>query len=327
MNLQELVTTLHREDFLESGEIPVGARPPAWYIRVLAALGAWLSTLFLVFFWALMASQSFAMGIVLGLIQSLAAARMAGRRRGEMFHQMALSLWLTGVCLLVVTCAEQFHLRLTGASVLLFLLAAAYPESQGRFLAALAGGVCLVLGFQEVAMPMDLLVGPLALLAGIHYLNQTRFWWAGWGRRTASFAGVAVLTMLMALCSSFWGWTRFPAGAASTGLLTLAALWLSTRVLSRLKAPLQPSIAVWLGLLATAGLTLYTPGIMGGIGVLLLARESRSAWLTVVGWLYLLTFTSAYYSRLDMSLNYKALSLMLLGALLLGLRRFLVLRP
>ena len=324
MNLQELVTTLHQEDFLESGEIAAGARPPAWYIRVLAALGAWLSTLFLVFFWALMASQSFAAGIVLGLIQSLAAAWMARQRRGEMFNQMALSLWLTGVCLLVVTCVEEFRLGLLGASSLLLLLATAYPESQGRFLAALGGGVCLVLGFQEASIPMDLLVGPVALLAGIHYLNQTRWWWAGWGRRTASFAGVAVLTMLMALCSSFWGWTKFPAGAASTGLLTLAALWLSTRVLTRLRAPLQPSMAVWLGLLGTAALTLSTPGIMGGIGVLLLARESRSGWLTVVGWLYLLTFTSAYYSQLDLSLNYKALSLMLLGGLLLGLRRFLV---
>ncbi|MBX3166992.1 MAG: DUF4401 domain-containing protein [Candidatus Eremiobacteraeota bacterium] len=325
MKLEEILATLHEEEFLESSEIPESARPPAWYLRVLAALGAWLSTLFLVFFWALMASQSFALGLFFGLVQSLAAAWLASRRRAEMLNQAALSLWLTGICLLVVTCVEQFNLHALGAGMLLLFLAAGYPESQGRFLAALAGGITLVVGLQEV--PMDIVVGPLALLAGLHYLNQTQLWWRGWGRRTASFAGVAVLTMLFALCTSFGDWTRMPAGAASTGLLTLACLWLSSRVLQRLRAPLQPSLVVWLGLLAIGALTLSTPGVLGGIAVLLLARESRSGWLAVVGWLYLLIFTSAYYYELNVSLNFKALSLLLLGGLLLAIRRFLVAKP
>ncbi len=329
MKLEEILSTLHQEEFLESSRIPEGARPSAWYLRVLAALGAWLSTLFLVFFWALMASQSFALGLLLGLVQSLAAGLLAMKRRGELLDQMALSLWLTGVCLLVFTCVEKFHLEALGAGALLLILAAAYPESQGRFLAALAGGMTLVVGLQDrrALIPMDLVVGPLALLAGIHYLNQTAFWWRGWGRRTASFAGVAVLTMLFALCSSFWGWSDMPAGPVSTALLTLACLWLATRVLQRLRAPLQPSLVVWLGLLLVGLLTFKTPGVMGGIGVLLLARESRSRWLAVVGWLYLLIFTSDVYYSLDMSLNWKAVSLMLLGGVLLAIRRFLVVRP
>lgn len=65
---------------------------------------------------------------------------------------------------------------------------------------------------------------------------------------------------------------------------------------------------------------------MGGIGVLLLARESRNRWLGLVGWLYLLTFTTAYFYSLELSLNFKALTLMALGGLLLGLRRLLVTR-
>jgi len=43
-----------------------------------------------------------------------------------------------------------------------------------------------------------------------------------------------------------------------------------------------------------------------------------------VGWLYLLTFATAYFYSLDLSLNFKALTLMGLGGLLLGLRRLLV---
>jgi uncharacterized membrane protein len=123
------------------------------------------------------------------------------------------------------------------------------------------------------------------------------------------------------------GWTKLPAGVGSTCLLTLASLWLSTRVLQRLRAPLQPSLVVWLGLASVGLLTFNTPGVMGGIAVLLLARESRNRWLVVVGWLYLLTFTSAYYYSLEISLNFKALSLMLLGGVLLAVRRFLVARP
>lgn len=326
MNLEAIVATLHQEEFLESSEIPAGAHPPAWYLRVLAALGAWLSTLFLVFFWALMASQSFALGIFFGLAQALAAGLLALKRRGEMLNQAALSLWLTGLCLLVTTCVLEFQLEPLGAGVMLLLLAAGYPESQGRFLAALAGGITVVVGLQDEKMPvpMDLVVGPLALLAGLHYLNQTAFWWRGWGRRTASYAGVAVLTMLFALCSSFWGWSHLPAGVVSAALLTLASLWLATRVLQRLRAPLQPSLVVWLGLLVVGVLTAGTPGVMGGIGVLLLARESRSRWLAVVGWLYLLIFTSDFYYSLEMSLNGKAVSLMLLGVALLAIRRLLV---
>lgn len=324
MNLQQIVDTLHEEEFLESAEIPAEARPPAWYLRVLAAMGAWLSTLFLVFFWAILASQNYLLGMLLGLGQSMAAGWLARRRGGEMLNQAALSLWLTGVCLLVFTSAELFHLGPGGAGIMLLLLATFFPESQGRFLAALAGGVCTLAGLEE--LPMDLVVGPLALLAGAHYLNQTTLWWRGWGRRTASFAGAAVLVMLVALSCSFWGWIKFPAGGTSTALLTLASLWLSSRVLKRLRAPLQPSLVAWAGLLAVGLLTWRAPGVMGGVSVLLLARESRSRWLTVVGWLYLTLFLSAFYYELDFSLNSKALSLLLLGALLLGLRRLLVTR-
>ena len=323
MNLEEIAATLHQEEFLASPDISPAARPMAWYLRVLAALGAWLSTLFLLFFWAIMASQSFALGIFFGLAQSLAAGLLALKRRSELLNQAALSLWLTGLCLLLVTCVEEFHLDALSGGALLLVLAAFYPESQGRFLAALAGAIAMVAGLQK-DLPMDLVVGPLALLAGVHYLNQTRFWWRGWGRRSASFAGVAVLAMLFALCSSFWGWAQFPAGPVSTALLTLASLWLSTRVLQRLKSPLHPSLVVWLGLLALGIVTFNTPGVMGGIGVLLLARESRSSWLNVMGWLYLLTFTSAYFYSLELSLNVKSITLMLLGGLLLGLRRQLV---
>ena len=326
MTLEEIVATLQEEEFLTDAEVPLSARPPAWYIRVLAGLGAWLATLFLVFFWAIIASQNYAFGVFLGLAQCLLAGLMATRLRRELLSQVALSLWLTGACLLTFTSEQEFHGNLFGSGSLLLLLAACYPESQGRFLAALAGGILVVSSTLEgfTPFPLDIVVGPLALLAGVHYLNQTRLWWSGWGRRTSSFAGVAVLTMLYTLCLSFWGWSEAPAGVASTLLLTMASLWLSTRVLSRLKANFQRSIAVWLGLLGLGLVTLYSPGVMGGIAVLLLACESRSRWLTVIGWLYLLIFSSAYMVSLEMSLNGKAASLMAVGALLLGLRRALL---
>jgi len=326
MKLEELVATLHEEEFLASAEVPESARPPAWYIRVLAGLGAWLATLFLVFFWAIMASQNYVIGVFLGLAQCLLAAFMATRLKKELLSQVTLSLWLTGACLLTFTSVEEFHWDMFASGSLLLILAAFYPESQGRFLAALAGALLIVSGTQEgiTPLPLDLVVGPLALLAGLHYLNQTRLWWSGWGRRTSTFAGVAVLAMLYTLCISFWGWSKAPAGMPSTLLLTMASLWLSTRVLTRLKANTQQSVTVWLGLLGLGLVTLYSPGVMGGIGVLLLARESRSRWLIVIGWLYLLTFSSAYMYSLELTLNGKALSLAALGALLLMLRRALV---
>ncbi|MFN8612522.1 MAG: DUF4401 domain-containing protein [Vulcanimicrobiota bacterium] len=326
MKLEAIVETLHEEGFLPESRVNDSARPPVWYLRVLAGVGAWLATLFLVFFWAMLASNSFILGCFLGLIQCLAAALMASRLRHEMLHQVSLSLWLTGTCLLAGCFENEFRLEPMGLGAHILLLSAPYPESQGRFLTALAGAVLVLVGSQEgaYAIPMDVWVGPLALLAGFHYLNQTQLWWKGLGRHTETFAGVAVLTMLLALCTSFWGWTRLTAGSGSTALLTLACLWLGTRVVRRLQVPLAGCLAVWFGMLVVGALTLNTPGVMGGIAVLLVARESRSRWLTVIGWIYLITFTSAYFYELEIGANAKSLSLMGLGLVLLVLRRQLV---
>jgi hypothetical protein len=326
MKLDELVATLHQEGFLPSPEVSEAARPTVWYLRVLAGFGAWLATLFLLFFWAMMASESFGLGCFLGLMQCLAAGLLATRMRHEMLHQVSLSLWLTGSCLLAACIENEFHLDILGVGGLLFVLSIPYPESQGRFLTALAGALLLLVGSQEETggVPIDILVGPLALLAGFHYLNQTSLWWRGIGRHSATFAGVAVLTMLAALSTSFWGWTKNPAGIGSTALLTLACLWLGTRALRRLNLSFGASLLVWLGLLAVAGLTLKTPGVMGGVAVLLVARESRSRWLTGIAWIYLLTFSSDYFYELELGANAKSLSLMGLGLVLLFLRRRLV---
>ena len=326
MKLDAIVATLHEEGFLPSAEVSEAARPTVWYLRVLAGFGAWLATLFLIFFWAMMASESFVLGCFLGLMQCLAAGILATRMRHEMLHQVSLSLWLTGSCLLAGCVENEFHVDMLGVGGLLLLLSIPYPESQGRFLTALAGALLLLVGSQEGlgTVPIDLLVGPLALLAGFHYLNQTTLWWRGIGRRSATFAGVAVLTMLAALSTSFWGWTKTPAGYGSTALLTLACLWLSSRALRRLNVSFTACLAVWLGLLSVAGLTFRSPGVMGGMAVLLVARESRSRWLTGVAWIYLLTFVTDFFYELELGANAKSLSLMGLGLVLLFWRRQLV---
>lgn len=323
MNLDAIVATLHEEGFLTSAEVSPTGRPSAWYLRVLAGVGAWLATLFLVLFWALLAEHSFILGCFLGLLQCLAAGLLAGRARHEMLHQFSLSLWLTGNCLLATCFGFELKLEPLSLGLMLLVMGFLYPESQGRFLTSLAGALLMLVGSQE-SVPMDVWVGPLALLAGFHYLNQTSLWWRGVARKTATLAGVAVLTMLGALCSSFWGWAKLPAGPGSSALLALACLWLSSRVLRRLNVSFAISLATWLGLLAVAGLTFKTPGVLGGVAVLLVACESRSRWLTVVGWIYLLTFTSAYFYNLDIDENAKSLTLVALGGVLLILRRQLV---
>ena len=107
-------------------------------------------------------------------------------------------------------------------------------------------------------------------------------------------------------------------------LLTLAVLWLATRVIARLQIPVGQGLWALGGVLTLGALTLNTPGIMAGVGVLLLAREARDGWLVWVGWIYLLLFTSAFYYNLDLLLRTKSLILLAMGGLLLGLRRKLL---
>ncbi|MBT9584456.1 DUF4401 domain-containing protein [bacterium] len=312
MNVSQLVETIQQEGHLEGVSGPL---PPAWYIRVLSALGAWLATLFLAIF--CLASD---LEIWWGLGQCLLAAVLARQLRHEFVYQLSLSLWLTGCCLVTFS-SLRFGMD---AAALLLLLSLCYSESLGRFLTALAAGLMAVASVDQVPMPMDLVVGPLALLAGAHYLNQQQLWRRGWGRHTASLAGAAVVTLLAALSSSFWNWCQTPAGRQTTLLLTLAVLWLATRVIARLQIPVGQGLWALGGVLMLGALTLNTPGIMAGVGVLLLAREARDRWLVWVGWIYLLLFTTAFYYNLDLLLRTKSLILLAMGALLLGLRRKLL---
>jgi len=325
MNLRQIVETLHLEGDLEESEIPRSALPPAWYIRILSGLGAWLATLFLSFFWAILAHSEHGLGVFLGGMQCFLACLLARQVRLEFFNQFALSLWLTGSSLLIYSSLAALSAQSEiNACLFLLALAAVYPENLGRFLTALAAGALAVASIGD--MPMDLLVAPLAILAGAHYVRQRNWWCGGWGRHSDSFAGASVVTVLMALCASFWHWCRMPAGMGSTLLLTLGVLWLTTRVVARLQVPMQQGLWALVGVLALGGLTLTTPGIMAGVGVLLLACEARSRWLLLLGWLYLLIFTSAFYYNLDLLLRTKSLILVAMGALLLGLRRE-VLKP
>ena len=327
MKLREIVSRLHEEGELDSPDIPVAALPPAWYIRVLSALGAWFATLFLTFFWALFVQSE--VGLAIWGAGQCGLAMVLARRLGqEMLSQLALSVWLTGTCLLGYGVMEVLHLHSMGQLSLIFLLLAAiYPEALGRFLTALAAGFLAVVWLlYHSPLPMDLLVGSLALLAGGHYLHQQKGWCRGWGRRSESFAGAAVVTVLMALCTSFWNEGPQSAGPASTALLTLAVLWLVSRVVSRLQIPLRQGLWALGGVLLLGCLTFTTPGIMAGVGVVLLACETRSRWLFLLGWIYLVVFTSGFYYNLELLLLTKSLILVAVGVLLLVLRRG-ILRP
>jgi hypothetical protein len=326
MKLQEIVETLHREELWPCAEIPAEDLPPAWYIRALSTLGAWLATLFLGLFWAIFMHSESAMGM-LGAGMCVLARVLVRMKRQELVGQLALSSWLTGCCLLSVGVNDLFSTRTMVEQTLMWLLLAVlYPESLGRFLTALGAGALAISMMDNLELPMDLLVGPLALLAGAHYLNQQSDWCRGRGRSLEPFAAAAVVTILAGLCTSFWRWCYMPVGAASTALLTLAVLWLTTRVISRLKVSPRQGLWALAGVFLLGIITQSTPGMMAGVGVLLLAREAHSRWLFGLGWLYLLLFTSAFYYNLDLLLRTKSLILVAVGALLLGLRRQ-VLRP
>lgn len=327
MKLSELLAQLQREGLIESASVPPEATGMPWYLRLATAFGAWISTFFLLIFFLILAEASELLAILTGSLQCGLAVLFARRRRSEFSSQLGLSLWLTGAGLLVYgLCSNLSSGTELWASILCLVgLSFFYPERLGKLLTVLAAGLFLtVLLCWDDSVPGDAAVFALAMVGGFCCVARDALWRRGWHSATYVYGTGALLTLLFVLIVSYWDWARVPAGEATSFLLTLGVLWVAARVLRQLN--LRPLQALWAlgGVLGLGLLTLQTPGIMAGIGVMLLGFQARSRLLQVLAVIYLLLFISTYYYYLATPLLHKSLMLFASGLLLLALRRGLV---
>lgn len=313
---------------------PQARSQPVWYLRAISGCGAWLACLFLLIFWLLMTdARGFA--AVLGLAHCALACGLAyhqqGSRSVSALSNLALALWFTGLPLIIVGMLD-YRGRVEESAMtaaVLGLASLCYPEWLGRLMTMLASGFFAVtcLCYPESPFPPDLFLVFLPLLAGVAWLGQGWWWSRGWGSWASAFGYASLATLWMVLGAGYWDLARAEITLAGRLSLIAMVLWLVSRILYRLRPP--PLAGAWAlgGTLLVAVLTHQFPGILAGLGVLLLGFEVNSPGLIVMAVLYWAQFLPAYFYDLEISLTAKALLMGLTGGVLLLLRRLLLKTP
>ena len=210
-----------------------------------------------------------------------------------------------------------------------------YPEWLGRLLTMILAGIAATAGLchYDSPWPPDLYLVLLPLVAGVSWLSQRKLWLhspANSGHRRAAFYSAlgyaAVVTLWLVLGAAYWKWSNLSLSSAGQFSMVAMVLWLVARVVYRLK--LSSAQGAWAlgGTLVVALLTHQVPGVLAGLGILLLAFETRSQGLMALAAINWAVFIPTYFYALDVALTPKSIILLLTGGVLLALRRSLVQR-
>jgi len=315
-----------------------------WFVHIFSAFGAWVASLFLLFFITLMVVASREWGaIILGLL--LTAGAIVVRRLGNnvFLAQLALSTGLAGQLLFIggVGFLADSPKAATAAAlglelVLLFL----YPDTIQRFLSSLSAGLALLLLLRltRSGVLVDVALLGLTVLAHLLFLHQGELQARRQGEvvTPTAFGLFTALFFVLLLRTWFHGFynglfresaAELPAGVLTLGLavVTLYSAW---RVLEETEVETggAAGVTAFATLALLALLTFRTPGIIAAAGVLLLGFHRRSEVLIGMAVSFILTFGISYYYDLQLTLLAKSLVLLGSGLMLLGLRLFVLRR-
>jgi hypothetical protein len=323
----------------------LGDAPSPWFVRGLVGMGAWVAGILFVSFLGLIQVLKHAGGtLTCATIFVVAALLLRRRAVGPFALQLALALSLGGEVLLVIGLSQDHALRPPGVMVALILLEllylVLYRDVTRRFLSALTAPVTLMVLLLHQKVPHAYVVLTLwyALMAAYLWLEQAELSAGRLGRAHAPLALALTLVALgMLLGSLIVGtWQNDPearqftaTGWPLTAALTLGTLALQARIAAENGASwTSPRLLLGMaGTLLLGAIGHGTPGLMGALATLLLAFHRRSPVLLAMAVLFLLTFSSAFYYNLGMTLLAKSGVLCLGGAVMLAGYAVLSRRP
>lgn len=297
-----------------------------WFVRVLVGIGAWIAALFLVLFlFAVDLVDGDSTAVFTGVVLLAAAFWLRRTQRSDFLLQLALALWLVGEILAIFGVGELTD-SVPAAAVASLLVQAAtvlrFRDVVGRFLATGFAAVSVAALLVEVEIPfsIDLTVLAVAVPAGL-------LWW----RRPAALAspmaeavgpvgyGLVVSAFLLLLTTFGDPFERGGVGLVAAAGLTLGVLALAFTLLGD-RAVSPPGLGVLGGILILGAATTSAPGVMAGVGALLLGFRAGDRVLLGMAWIFLAVFLTGYYYDLEITLLEKSGLLAASGALLLGVR-------
>lgn len=337
---------------------------PPWFARVIAGLGAWVATGFLVGFLvaadvvegAASATIAGALLLVTGVVLRRAATPEQDFRR-----HFAVALSLAGQVLLVVGVSDATK-SATAAGALAVVMSVALvllvPDAAHRFMSAVIGSIAAVGMMANLRLAWTLgAVEPLGAfvvrgsdLAVLGVVAVTAYVWRGALRRRSDAAAemlepvgygtIAALFGLMLFSTLFAfadevvrGSRAARANAWHLGPLTtigitaaLVALELRAFAEQRVRPRAEAVAAAIAASMLLGALTLSTPGVMAAIAALALGFDRRNRILIGLAVIFLVHFASAYYYSLRMTLLYKSIVLVASGVVLLAARAYVEMR-
>lgn len=305
-----------------------------WYVRLLAAFGAWLAAALLAaFFVATDLFEAGGVAIAFGLLLLAAACAVRARVRNDFAVQATLAVAVAGEGLILYGADRLWHLRDEQVAALAVVINAAVvvalADPVGRFLASAFAVSCAVFVAFDARSPGAVLSLLLLLgaAAGAVWLSPSSWGGARW-RAIRPPLGIALAAgflggLAVNLADRPWR-ALAPDLVLTAGVTALAAL-LVAQLLRAHRGALRSEA----GAVAVAGAVLLgavgwrTPGIAGAAAVLALGYHRREVVLVGLAVASFVGFAGWYYYSLELTLLEKSAVLILSGAVALGAREYL----
>lgn len=310
-----------------------------WFVKALLALSGWLAAILIMGFIGLaMVSviDSGSTSMVLGLVLLAGAYGLLRLPGNDFIEHLALATSLVGQ--LLVAWALIVALDVTEAgwwwslALLQGCLALVMPNAVHRVFSTFAASLASFFAMIDIGMPH--VINGLVLLALV-WVWSNEFRWPG---RLRSVQALGYGLVLGLLAMQFLGRLGFPlvgwSGSSQSGepvwvgawigelLATLALLLLLWQLFQRAESavPRKVRFAAYGGAALLLPASLFAYGVTQGAVVLALGFAIGNRLLMGLGVVSLLFSITSYYYLLDATLLIKALTLLLLGVLLLAIR-------
>jgi len=328
---------------LVQGEAPTAERIESpWYVKGLLAFSGWLAALFLLGFIGVgfqFVMESGPASFITGGLMMGAAYAVLRVPQNEFLEHLALAMSIAGQALAVWAFYEMLDTQ--GAplwalvALLEILLAVVMPNFVHRVLSTYAAAATLAMTLACLRLPYAA-QGIVMLLAAWLWLNVFRYPRHMRRMRAMGYGLIIALIQLAGMTLFFresLDWLidygnrdallpPWP-GEAATGAVMLCVVW---KLLRRHGVnPAEPfALAALLGTLLFCGVSLEAHGIAVGMTIILLGFAGGNRVLLGLGVAALLFYISSYYYLLDTTLLAKSGTLLMVGMVLLAVRRVLL---
>ncbi|KXI30069.1 DUF4401 domain-containing protein [Paraglaciecola hydrolytica] len=304
-----------------------------WYIKVLLALAGWLAALFFFGFFAITLidiTDNTVVRALLGLAMLLTAYFILRSPQSEFLEHIGLALSLTGQILIAWALLEHFELKnkeiwLLGA-VTQMLLAWFMPSFLHRVFSAFLGAYAFSVFMALVGLPA-LFSSIIMFVCAWLWLHEFQVKQHIPRFRAMAYGLTLSLIMIKSATTLEWLWREHNDVVSDThlsqwldeGLNCLILLYVAVILLKRYQVTFSSTESLFcLAATLLIGLaSMQAPGLIAAMMLIVLGFAASHRVLTGLGIMSALYYIAKYYYSLEITLNQKSFSLVILGLTLL----------